>query len=61
MANTNSLLGELLVDWQLASRQQMETAVEESHNRDLPLSLVLTMLDIVDTETMRSTPSCRKP
>jgi hypothetical protein len=54
MANTNSLFGELLVDWQLASRQQMETAVEESHNRDLPLSLVLTMLDIVDTETMRS-------
>jgi len=54
MANTNSLLGELLVDWQLASRQQMETAVMESQNRDLPLSLVLTMLDIIDPETMRS-------
>ncbi|MBX9951839.1 MAG: hypothetical protein K2Y39_21895 [Candidatus Obscuribacterales bacterium] len=54
MANTNSLLGELLVDWQLASRQQMETAVSESQNRDLPLSLVLTMLDIIDPETMRS-------
>lgn len=54
MANTNSLLGELLVDWQLASRQQMETAVMESQIRDLPLSLVLTMLDIIDPETMRS-------
>ncbi len=46
MANTNSLLGELLVDWQLASRQQMETAVSESLNRNLPLGLVLTMLDV---------------
>ncbi len=54
MANTNSLLGELLVDWQLASRQQMETAVAESLNRDLPLGLVLTMLDIVDSETLHS-------
>jgi len=54
MANTNSLLGELLVDWQLATRQQMETAVAESLNRDLPLGLVLTMLDIVDTETLHS-------
>ncbi|MBA3859955.1 MAG: hypothetical protein C0507_23845 [Cyanobacteria bacterium PR.3.49] len=54
MANTNSLLGELLVDWQLASRQQMETAVAESLNRDLPLGLVLTMLDIVDPETLHS-------
>ncbi len=54
MANTNSLLGELLVDWQLASRQQMETAVSESLNRDLPLGLVLTMLDIVDSETLHS-------
>jgi hypothetical protein len=54
MANTNSLLGELLVDWQLASKQQMETAVSESLNRDLPLGLVLTMLDIVDAETLHS-------
>ncbi len=54
MAKTNSLLGELLVDWQLASRQQMETAVSESLNRDLPLGLVLTMLDIVDSETLHS-------
>ena len=54
MANTNSLLGELLVDWQLASKQQMETAVSESLNRDLPLGLVLTMLDIVDSETLHS-------
>lgn len=54
MANTNSLLGELLVDWQLASRQQMETAVAESLHRDLPLGLVLTMLDIVDSETLHS-------
>jgi len=54
MANTNSLLGELLVDWQLASKQQMETAVSESLNRDLPLGLVLTMLDIVDPETLHS-------
>ncbi|MCC6977107.1 MAG: hypothetical protein IT343_02205 [Candidatus Melainabacteria bacterium] len=54
MANTNSLLGELLVDWQLASRQQMESAVAESLNRDLPLGLVLTMLDIVDPETLHS-------
>ncbi|MCC7530535.1 MAG: hypothetical protein IT342_18570 [Candidatus Melainabacteria bacterium] len=54
MANTNSLLGDLLVDWQLASKQQMETAVSESLNRDLPLGLVLTMLDIVDSETLHS-------
>ena len=39
MANTNSLLGELLVDWHLVSRQQMERAVAESLNRDLPLGL----------------------
>ncbi len=54
MANSNSLLGELLVDWQLATRQELETAVSESLNRDLPLGLVLTMLDIVDSETLHS-------
>ena len=43
-----------MVDWQLASKQQMETAVSESMNRDLPLGLVLTMLDIVDSETLHS-------
>lgn len=54
MADTNSLLGDLLVDWQLASKQQMETAITESATRDLPLGLVLTMLDIIDSETLHS-------
>lgn len=47
-------LSDLLIEWQLVSKKDMDTALLESSMRKLPIGLVLTMNDLIDAEILHS-------
>lgn len=56
MSTTNgiSALPDLLVKWDLVSRNDMDMALSDAQARELPLGLILTMNDYLDPETLHS-------
>ena len=54
MTNNNCLLGQLLVDWQLATKEEIENSVRESQLRDVPLGLTLIIRDAIESEVLHS-------